>query len=149
VPPVDPPEPPAPPAPPTPPVPPAPPVAPVDRTAPSASLTVRKGQDLGDLRSAGLKLTVRVGEPARVTGTLTAEKGTRNVLKRRGISLKAKLGSGRGDLARAGSKLLTVKLTRQGRRALRGLDGARLKLVVTVTDRAGNKRTVTSHLRLG
>jgi Ca2+-binding RTX toxin-like protein len=148
VPPVDPPEPPAPPAPPNPPTPPTPPVDPGDTTAPSASVRLRKGQDLGDLRSAGLKLTVRVGEAARVTGALTAEKGTRGVLKRRGIPVRATLGSGRGDLARAGSKLLTVKLTRQGRRALRGLGGARLKLVVTVTDRAGNKRTVTTHLRL-
>jgi hypothetical protein len=135
-------------APPTPPAPPAPPVAPIDRTAPSASVTVRKGQDLGDLRSAGLKLTVKVGEASTVAGALTAESTTRGVLKRRGIPVKAVLGSGRTDAAKAGSKALTVRLTSRGRRALRRLGGARLKLVVTVTDRAGNRRTVTSHLRV-
>jgi Ca2+-binding RTX toxin-like protein len=150
--PVDPPEPPAPPA--QPPLPPAPgpgtptPVAPIDTTAPSASVAIGKGQKLGSVRSNGLKLTVKVGEASTVAAVLTAESTTRGVLKRRGIPAKAVLASVRTNLARAGSKALKLRLTRQGRRALRGLGGARLKLVVTVTDRAKNKRTVTTHLRV-
>jgi Ca2+-binding RTX toxin-like protein len=127
---------------------PKPPVAPIDTTVPSASVEVGKRQRLRGVRSGGLRLTVRVGEASTVAATLTAESTTRAALKRRRIPVKAVLASGRTDVAQAGRKALTLRPTRHGRRALRGLAVARLKLVVIVTDRAGNRRTVTTHLRV-
>jgi hypothetical protein len=43
---------------------------------------------------------------------------------------------------------VTLRLTRKGRKALRGLTSGKFKLVVVVTDGVGNKRTVTSHVRM-
>jgi Ca2+-binding RTX toxin-like protein len=152
-------EPPGSPAPPTPPgnpTPPSspqppvvtPPVVPIDHTAPTAKLSLGKGQGLSSLRSSGLKLSVKSSEIGTIAGALTAEASTRKALSRRGFSSKTVLAKGQANAAANLSKALTLRLTKQGRRALRGLASGRFKLVVTVTDRAGNKRTLTTHVRL-
>jgi Ca2+-binding RTX toxin-like protein len=128
--------------------PPTTPVAPIDHVAPTASLVVRKGQRLRNLRSGGLKLTIESSESASMAGTLTAESSTRTALKRRGIRVKAVLARGYASAAGGRDNTLTLRLTSQGRRALRGLASAKLKLVVTVIDRAGNRRTLIRHLRI-
>ena len=47
------------------------------------------------------------------------------------------------------TKTLTLKLSRKARRTLRGAGSGRFKLVIVVTDAAGNSRTITRHLRVG
>jgi Ca2+-binding RTX toxin-like protein len=146
-PPVDPPTNPGPPNNPSPPVTPAvpgTPVTPIDTTAPKAKLSSAKGWGLGKLRSGGLKLTVTSSEPGKVTATLTAESSTLKALKRRGVSAKTALGRG----SASSGKALRLRLTKSGRKALRGLAVAKLKLVVKVSDAAGNAVTVTRHVKL-
>jgi Ca2+-binding RTX toxin-like protein len=136
------------PNPPSQPQPTTPPVAPIDHVAPTASLSLRKGARLSKLRKGGLELIVKSSELGVITGTLTAESGTRNALKRRGVKVKSVLAQGRANAITGVDSPVTLRLTRQGRRGLRGLASAKLKLVVVVTDRAGNKRTLTRHLRI-
>jgi hypothetical protein len=77
---------------------------------------------------------------------LTAESSTVRLLKRHG--LKGVLASGKGTANGGVTKTLTLRLGRKARKALRGAAVAKLKLVVTVTDAAGNKRTLTKHLKI-
>ena len=108
----------------------------------------RNANDEGALRSKGLKVSVLSSENGTIRATLTAESGTRRWLKRHGVSVKAVLASGKAA-ARAGHrKSVTLRLTRKGRKGLRGLTGGKFKLVVVVTDGVGNTRTVTSHVRM-
>jgi hypothetical protein len=81
--------------------------------------------------------------------TLTAESTTARWLKRHGLKAKSVLASGRANATGASAKTLTLRLGRKARKALRDLDVARLKLVITVTDGVGNKRTLTRHLKFG
>jgi Ca2+-binding RTX toxin-like protein len=124
------------------------PLAPIDHVAPTASLSLRKGLRLRKLRSGGMEITVKSSEIGVITGTLTAESSTRNALKRRGIQVKSVLARGRANAVAGVDSTVTLRLTRQGRRGLRGLGSAKLKLVVIVTDRVGNKSTLTRHLRI-
>jgi Ca2+-binding RTX toxin-like protein len=151
-PPVDPPvDPPTPPTQPTPPVsppvnPPAnPPVVPIDHKAPNATLALGAGK-LGKLLTSGLKVSVKSNETGSLSAVLTAESNTVRLLKRHGV--KGVLASGRGTATGGATKTLTLRLGRKARKALRGAAVAKLKLVVTVTDAAGNKYTLTKHLKV-
>jgi Ca2+-binding RTX toxin-like protein len=125
--------------------PPPPPVAPIDHTAPSASLALGTAR-LGKLLSSGLKVSVRSSEAGTLRAVLTAESTTARALKRSGV--RGVLASGKATAAQGATKTLTLKLTRKTRNAMRGMAVAKLKLVVTVTDRVGNRRTLTRHLKL-
>jgi Ca2+-binding RTX toxin-like protein len=131
----------------TPPVnPPAnPPVVPIDHTAPNATLALGAGK-LGKLLASGLKVSVKSNEAGSLSAVLTAESNTVRLLKRHGV--KGVLASGRGTATGGATKTLTLRLGRKARKALRGAAVAKLKLVVTVTDAAGNKYTVTKHLKI-
>jgi hypothetical protein len=59
------------------------------------------------------------------------------------------LASGKANATAGARKTVTLRLTRKGRKGLRGLTSGKFKLVVVVTDGVGNRRTVTSHLRMG
>ncbi len=124
------------------------PVVPIDHVAPVASLSVRAGQRLRGLRSGGLKVSVKSNETGTIAAALTAEKSTRRAFKRLGRSSKIVLAKGQADAVAGARETITLRLSRQGRRALRGFTAGKFKLVVTVTDRAGNKLTITRHLGL-
>ena len=96
----------------------------------------------------GLTFTVRSNESGRLTAVLTAESTTARVLKRHGLKANAVLWSGRANATAGATKTLKLRLSRTARRALEGVQLAKLKLVVTVIDSAGNKRTITQHLRI-
>ncbi|MEA2419528.1 MAG: hypothetical protein QOE60_1734, partial [Thermoleophilaceae bacterium] len=140
-----PPSPPSPPSQPGPPGPPAPPVVPIDHTAPNATLALGTSK-LGKLLSGGLKLSVRPSETGTVRAVLTAESTTARALQRRGV--KGVLASGQANATGGATKTLTLRLGRKARRALSGSAVAKFKLLVTVTDAAGNKRTLTKHLKI-
>ena len=131
----------------TPPVnPPAsPPVVPIDHTPPNATLALGTGT-LGKLLSTGLKVSVKSNEAGSLSAVLTAESTTVRMLKRHGV--KGVLASGRATATGGATKTLTLRLGREARKALRGAAVAKLKLVVTVTDAAGNKRTLAKHLKV-
>jgi len=122
---------------------------PIDLTAPSAAVGLTKGQTLAKLRSGGLKVNVKSNEGGSIGAVLTAESTTRGWLKSHGVSVKSVLAKGSGKASAGVRKTLTLKLTKRGRKALRGMGSGKFKLVVTVTDAAGNKRIVTTHLRMG
>jgi Ca2+-binding RTX toxin-like protein len=125
------------------------PTTPTDHTAPSATTFLGKGLGMGGLRSTGLKVGVRSNENGTISATLVADSAaTRRWLKRHGVSVKTVLASGKGAAKAGTRKTVTLRLTGKGRRALRGLASGKFKLVVVVTDGVGNKRVVTSHLRL-
>ena len=105
------------------------------------------GLKLGKLLSGGLKVKVKSNESGKFTAKLTAESTTARWLKRHGMKAKSVLASGRANATAGSSKSLTLRLNRKARNALRGTAVAKLKLVITVMDRAGNKRTVTRHLK--
>ena len=128
---------------------PTPPVKPIDRTAPTATTTHAKVLKLRGLRSKGLKVSVLSNENATIAAALTAESSTRGWLRRHHVSVKTLLASGKANAAAGARKTVTLRLTRKGRKALKGLTSGKFKLVVVVTDGVGNRRTVTSHLRMG
>jgi Ca2+-binding RTX toxin-like protein len=121
----------------------------IDRTAPTASVSMASRLHLGKLLSGGLKVKVKSTESGKVAVTLTAESTTARWLKRHGLKAKSVLASGRANATGGSAKTLTLRLGRKARKALRDLDVARLKLVITVTDGVGNKRTLTRHLKFG
>jgi Ca2+-binding RTX toxin-like protein len=123
----------------------SPPVVPIDHTAPNATLALGAGK-LGKLLARGLKVSVKSSESGSLSAVLTAESNTVRLLKRHGV--KGVLASGRANATGGATKTVTLRLGRKARRALRGAAVAKLKLVVTVTDRAGNKRTLTRHLKI-
>jgi hypothetical protein len=106
------------------------------------------GLHLGNVLKGGLKVKVKSNESGKLTATLTAESTTARLLKRHGMKGKTVLWSGGANATGGATKTLTLQFTRKARRALTGAQLAKLKLVVTVTDRAGNKRTITQHLRI-
>ena len=118
----------------------------IDQTAPTASLSMASGLQLGKLLSGGLKVSVKSNEAGTLGAVLTAESTTARRLKRHGV--KGVLASGKANATGGATKTLTLRLSRKARRALRGAAVAKLKLVITVTDAAGNKRTLTRHLRI-
>jgi hypothetical protein len=113
------------------------PLAPIDHVAPAATLSVPKGLRLRGLRARGLALGVRSSEAGTVTAVLSLESKPRRVLAR------AKLATVAGR-----QSTLKLRFGSRARRLLAGRSAARLKLVVTFTDRAGNARTLTRRLRL-
>lgn len=123
----------------------SPPVTTIDHTAPNAALTMGTSK-LAKLLSSGLKLSVKPSEAGTVRAVLTAESTTARALKRRGVN--GVLASGQINATGGATKALTLRLSRKARRALRGSAVAKLKLVVTVTDAAGNKKTLTKHLKI-
>ncbi len=124
------------------------PVTPIDHTAPNATTTLGKGLRLRGLRSKGLKVRVLSNERGTIRAVLTAESSTRRWLKRHGVSVKTVLASGKAKATAGARKTVTLRLTRKGRKGLRGLRSGKFKLVVVVTDGVGNRRTVTTHLRM-
>jgi hypothetical protein len=122
-----------------------PPVKPIDATAPSASLALANAK-LGKLLARGLRVSVKSNEGGKLKVVLTAESKTVRLLKRHGV--RGVLASGRANATGGKTKTMTLKLKRKARRALRGATNVRLKLVIVVTDAAGNSRTITRHLRV-
>jgi Ca2+-binding RTX toxin-like protein len=122
---------------------------PIDHTAPTATTTYGKSLRLRGLRSKGLKVSVLSNESGTIGATLTAESSTRRWLKRHGVSVTTVLASGKAKATAGARKTVTLRLTRKGRKGLKALTSGRFKLVVVVTDGVGNRRTVTSHLRMG
>jgi hypothetical protein len=110
-----------------------------------ATLKMGAGK-LGKLLTSGLKVSVKSNEAGSLSAALTAESNTVRLLKRHGV--KGVLASGRGTATAGATKTLTLRLGRKARKALRGAAVAKLKLVVTVTDGAGNKYTLTKHLKI-
>ena len=86
-------------------------------------LSVRTKAKRARLLAKGLPLTVACAGACKVSAKLTL-KGTA-------------AGAGRKTLIAAGTAKLTVKLSRAGKRKLRGMRKASLKLTVAVTDAAG------------
>jgi hypothetical protein len=121
------------------------PVAPIDHTAPTASVTLSAGH-LGKLLSGGLKVSVKSSESGSLAAVLTAESTTAGALRRQGV--RGVLAIGQANAAGGATRTLTLRLTRKARRALSGSAVAKFKLVVTVTDGVGNKRTLIRHLRI-
>jgi hypothetical protein len=117
----------------------------IDRTAPTASLSMGTAH-LGKFLSGGLKVSVRSNEAGTLGATLTAESTTARLLKKHGV--KGVLASGKARATSGATKTLTLRLSRKARRALGGATVVKLKLVITVTDGAGNTRTLTRHLRI-
>lgn len=117
-----------------------------DKTAPKASLALGTAK-LARLLSRGLKLSVTSNEAGTLKATLTAESKTARLLKRHGV--KGVLASGKAKATGGTTNTLTLKLGRKARRVLRGAGKVKLKLVIGVTDAAGNTRTITRHLRIG
>ncbi len=115
----------------------------IDTTAPTATLAAA-GRRLGALTRLGLPVVVRCGEDCSVKARLVVGAATA-----RRLGLKP----GR-PLARAGSSSLGSELRlvlRPGARArkrLRGLGRLRAKVVVTVTDAAGNADRITRRVTL-
>src|SRR5215212_8676164 len=128
---------------------PTPPVKPIDHTAPTATATYARTLRLRGLRSKGLRVSVLSNENVTVAATLTAESSTRGWLRRHHFSARTLLARGKAKAGAGARKTVTLRLTRKGRRALRGLSSGKFKLVLVLTDGVGNSLTVTSHLRMG
>jgi hypothetical protein len=108
-----------------------------DRTAPKASLTAAR-PSLARLVAKGLKLTVHSNEAARVKASLQ--------LLARTARKPPTIGSVSVRLRKAGSAHLTLKLSRSGQKRLSGVERAKLRVLVTVTDAAGNARHLSKRL---
>ena len=82
----------------------------------------------------GLRTSIRISEPASVTAALWRD-GRR-------------VGRARIVLTEAGRRAVYVRLSKATRRQLAAARRVRMKLRVSATDAAGNKRTVTRVVRL-
>jgi len=131
---------PAPPAPAPEPAAPAAPPAPaypdpdVDRRAPRLRLVLPARISRRTLRTRGIAVTVRVGEPAALRLRLTTRTG--GLLARRAVRL-----------TRPGR--VTLRLGPRAVRALRGRRAGPLRLSVTATDDAGNRAAAARRVTLG
>lgn len=119
----------------------------VDTDAPLAGVFVARGARLSGLLVRGLSVDVRCSERCRVSGRLVARRGsaTAKALRRHGLAAGATLARGTTGL---GGHLIRLRVTAAGRRGLKGLRSASLELVVTVSDRAGNRRESRQTLTL-
>jgi hypothetical protein len=116
-----------------------------DRTAPSVKLSVKKGQKLAKVLSKGLLLNARCSEACAVSATLSLDS---KLAKR--LRIPAKAGGGKVTLAGAGSRALTVKLTKAARKAL--ARSARVTLTVSgravdLSQNVGTAKVVKAALR--
>ena len=115
----------------------------VDTTAPTATLAVASRRLRAFLRR-GLPLIVRCSESCRSTARLVVGRKTA-----RRLGLKPGRPLARAGSATFGSQLRFVLRPRAAvRRRIRGADGFRAKVVVTVTDAAGNAHRVKRRLTL-
>jgi hypothetical protein len=103
-----------------------------DTTAPSARVSVPARQRLAAALAHGLRVRVRLDEPA---------------VLRAGASAGAKVAAA-GTSARAGTTSLTLRFSAAARRRLRGHRSVRLTLTVTARDAAGNVGTARSSAKL-
>lgn len=120
---------------------------PPDVTPPALSLRPPSSALRRALRR-GLSVTLTTGEPGRATIRLLLSKRD---ARRLGINRKAKRPVAVGRLTRtlsAGDTKVAVKLTRKARRRLARVRTVKLTLVVTITDAAGNVRSVTRAITL-
>jgi hypothetical protein len=121
-----------------PPAPVAPP--PADTAAPRVSLRVRRIQDLARVLARGLGVRVGCSEGCRVSARL--------LLLRRVVASARTIGLRSISLTSAGSRRLTIRLNRRGKRLLRPARSARVRLRVSARDAAGNVRTVSRTVTL-
>jgi len=125
------------------------PVTPIDHAAPVVRVAVGKSARLATLLARGLDVDVRCDEACRVEGRVIARSATARTLRRHGVSATTTLARGTlATSAASGSRRLRLRSTTIGRSALKHLKSASLELVLTVTDRAGNHRTVRRQLSL-
>ena len=112
--------------------------APADNAAPSVRLKVRSGR-LGRVRrSRKLQVEVTVNEAAKVALRAVARVGGRNVT----------IARGEVELPGAGTRRENLRLTRAGRRALRGRSRLAASVRARAVDRAGNAGATTVRSRL-
>ena len=113
---------------------------PPDTTKPTAKLVLSKLK-LSALKKKG-KLSFKVTVSEASTAKLTAS-NVRVIKKKKHTT---KLGAVSGRFTKKGSKTLTIKLTKAGKKSLKGLTKATIVVTATVVDTAGNK--TTKHLTL-
>jgi plastocyanin len=106
-----------------------------DTTPPSTTLRILSSSPSRVANSGRLKIKLTVDEAA--TEKLTAKLGRRTIGKKT------------VELSDAGSKTVSLRLTRHGRDLLEGRDRARVKVIAKATDAAGNKDTQTKSKTLG
>jgi hypothetical protein len=145
------------PAQPAPTPPPAPPQTRPDTAAPVVTLSA-VGQRLRAAIASGVRMRVRMSEAGRACGTLTlgvpaaTRAGLRPTLteRRRG---SIAVGSRCISFTAPGTRTLSVRFTGRATGAFRKLVRARRNLTVrarvVATDAAGNRRTISSQVRLG
>jgi len=117
---------------------------PADHTRPTVHLAVAT-TSLKTLRSTGkLAFTLRVNEASRASLTCTTTRVVKH--KRRTVSLCKHTSV---SFAAAGTKTITLKLSKTGKRTLRHLHSLKLTITAKVTDTAHNTTTqhATAHLR--
>jgi hypothetical protein len=105
----------------------------VDATAPNTSVRV-PGQRLARAIAKGIRLRLAVNEAASYTLTL--------VYKGRAC------GTGRASLARAGQRLVVLKASGRGKKALRKVRKASLTVRLTAKDALGNARKLSKRFTL-
>ncbi len=111
----------------------------VDRAAPRASLRLSPVR-LRTLLRRGLRHRARVSEPAVLVERLELV-----TPRRRGSAAAVRVvGRKRTTFTRAGTRRVTLKLSRSGKRAVRRAKTLRLRLRGSVTDGAGNTRRLAA-----
>jgi hypothetical protein len=119
-----------------------------DVTKPVVSLalgTINSGPGALDrlVKSGQIVTTLDVSEPGTVTQLLVLDNGGTLPASAAVKKPAVKLGRGSKVVKVAGKVKVSVKLTKAGKRALRRVKRAKLVLVTTVADTAGNKTTTT------
>jgi subtilisin family serine protease len=106
-----------------------------DAVAPRLSVRIVRGQSLSQVLRRGLRVRVRCSEACTTRLALRLRRRTLTVPKRTA-------------LRRAGSKRVTVRFSKAGLRTLRRRGNATLRLAVSATDRAGNRRRLAVAVRV-
>jgi len=117
--------------------------SPRDTAPPRVSARPLAGQRFATVLRRGLVLRVGCSEACRIQGRVAMDADTTRRLRFRGIVARRST-----SLSESGSTKLVMRPSARARRALRRAPTARLKVVLTVIDTAGNKTAVRRTIRL-
>jgi subtilisin family serine protease len=126
----------------------APPVRPRDTRPPRVSLIAARSQRLAIVRRRGVRARVSCSEACAIPSlSLHLDAPTARRLRRRASALLVGRGSAR--MSGPGRRLVAIRLTPAGRRALRSLRSVGVILTARVTDPAGNVTVTRVRILLG
>jgi hypothetical protein len=120
------------------------PPPPPDTSAPVVSASAKPAK-LAKVIKSGLPVSVKCSEACSVTVVAEVDKATAKRLK---LGKSLQVGRGSKRLGSAGSVAVPVKLTAKAKKAVKRQRSLKLKLTITATDAAGNKKVATKSVKV-